>query len=476
MGKRYSTDICVIGGGSAGLSIIAGAQQMGADTLLVEKGKMGGDCLNYGCVPSKSLLAAGKAAKAGKDARAFGVDYPAPQIDFQRVHDHVEGVIAGIAPHDSQERFEGLGATVLREAARFNSPTEIQVGEDTVTARRFVIATGSSAFIPPIPGLQDVSYLTNETIFTLTEKPDHLIVIGGGPIGCELGQAYRHLGADVTVVEMFSIMPKDDPELVEVVRQRLTEEGMTLAENTQVKSVAPGADGKGVVVTVEKDGQESHISGSHLLVAAGRAPNVEGLNLEAAGIDYDRRGIKVDKGLRTSNRKVYAAGDVAGGFQFTHMAGYDAGIIIKSALFRLPAKVDHKAVPWVSFTEPELANVGMTEAMAKAAGESYQVLSWPFKENDRARAEHQTEGLAKVIITPKGKILGAALVGHGAGEQILPWGLAIANKLKIGAMATVIAPYPTYSEINKRAAGSFYSPKLFSEKTKRIVRFLAKFG
>ena len=476
MGKRYKTDLCVIGGGSAGLSVIAGAQQMGADTILVEKGKMGGDCLNYGCVPSKSLLAAGKAARAGALAQRFGVTYPAPDIDFQQVHDHIQDVIAGIAPNDSQERFEGLGATVLRSPAVFTGRREIQVGEDRVTARRFVVATGSSALIPPIPGLDQVPYLTNETVFSLTERPDHLIVVGGGPIGCELGQAFRQLGSQVSVVEMFSILPKDDPELVAVVRKRLTQDGLTLIEKAQVTAVTAGADGRGVTLQVDQDGRKSQITGSHLLLAAGRRPNIAELNLAAAGIDHDRRGITVDKRLRTSNRKVYAAGDVAGGFQFTHMAGYDAGIIIKNALFRLPAKVDHRAVPWVSFTEPELANVGLTEAMAEEAGERFEVLRWPFLENDRARAERHTEGLAKIIVTPKGKILGAGLVGHGAGEQILPWGLAIANRLKIGALATVIAPYPTFSEVSKRAAGSYNTPRLFTEKTRRLVRFLAKFG
>jgi pyruvate/2-oxoglutarate dehydrogenase complex dihydrolipoamide dehydrogenase (E3) component len=328
--------------------------------------------------------------------------------------------------------------------------------------------------VPPIPGLDQISHLTNESIFDLDELPKKLLVVGGGPIGCELAQAFRHLGAEVAVFEMFSIMPKDDPEAVEIVRKSLQDDGVEVFENAKVSGFAKSS--MGATISFEKDGIEQTIDGSHVLIATGRKPSVVGLGLEKAGVEYDRRGITVDKGLRTSNRKIYAAGDVAGSFQFTHVASYHAGIIVRSALFRLPAKVDYKAVPWVTYTSPEVANVGLTESDAKERGLDYQVLRAEFSGNDRAVAEMDTVGFLKVLVTSKGKILGASMVGTNAGEIIQVWALAITNKLKISAMTSMIAPYPTRGEINKRAAGSFYTPKLFSEKTRKIVRFLARFG
>ena len=474
MAERLQADICVIGAGSAGLSIAAGASQMGARTVLIEKGKMGGDCLNYGCVPSKSLLVAAKAAVAGRVASRFGLRYADPQVDFPAVHGHVQGVIAAIAPMDSVERFRGLGVTVLQAAARFAGPQEVIADGTRIAARRIVVATGSQPMVPPIPGLDTVPFLTNETVFDLTGCPEHLIVIGGGPIGCELGQAFRRLGARVSLVEMADIMPKDDPELVEPVRTSLRRDGVELFERSKV--VAVERAGVGVAVAIERDGQASHIEGTHLLLAAGRRPTVDGLDLEAAGVAYDARGIAVDARLRTSNRKVYAAGDVAGGYQFTHVAGYHAGIVIRNALFRLPAKAETRALPWVTFTSPELAHVGLTEAEARETQGEIRVLRWPFAENDRAQAERQTDGLIKAVVTPRGHLLGASIVGPQAGELIQPWILALSQKLKIGALATMVAPYPTLGEVSKRAAGGFFAPKLFSPRTKAIVRFLSRFG
>ena len=366
MADPISTDLCVIGAGSGGLAVAAGAVQMGADVVLVEKGRMGGDCLNYGCVPSKSLIAAGKAAQTVRTAGRFGVNGHEPEIDFLAVHDHVKGVIAAIAPHDSVERFEGLGVRVLRASARFVGPQEIEVEGQRVRARRFVVATGSSPAVPPVPGLAEAPHLTNETIFDLTERPAHLIVLGGGPIGCELAQAQRRLGAKVTVLELFSILPKDDPAAVEVVRRQLLEEGIDLREHVEVLGVA--RDGNGVAVTIkEADGPPAHSSAAICWSPPGRRVNVEGLGLEAAGVDYSPKGIKVDARLRTSNKRIYAIGDVAGGLQFTHIAAYHAGIVIRNALFKLPAKVDTRAVPWVTYTEPELAQVGLTEQAARRA-------------------------------------------------------------------------------------------------------------
>jgi pyruvate/2-oxoglutarate dehydrogenase complex dihydrolipoamide dehydrogenase (E3) component len=474
MADPIATDLCVIGGGSGGLAVAAGAVQMGAGVVLIEKGKMGGDCLNYGCVPSKALIAAGKAAQTIRSAGRFGVNGHEPAVDYLAVHAHVHGVIGAIAPHDSQERFEGLGVKVLRAPARFKGPREVEVAGQRVRARRFVIATGSLPAIPPVPGLPEAPHLTNETIFDLTERPEHLIVLGGGPIGCELAQAQRRLGARVTVLELFRVLPKDDPAAVDIVRRRLLEEGIDLREQAQVTGVE--REGNGVAVTLRQADREQRIVGSHLLVATGRRANVEGLGLEAAGVDYSAKGITVDARLRTSNRRIYAIGDVAGGYQFTHMAAYHAGIVIRNALFWLPAKVDTRAVPWVTYTEPELAQVGLTEASAREQGVEVQVLSWPFAENDRAQTERATEGFVKVLLDHRGRIRGATIVGERAGELIQPWVLAIAEGLKIGSLAQFIAPYPTFGEASKRAAGSYYTPKLFSPRTRSVVRFLQRFS
>ena len=474
MAQRIDTDICVIGAGSGGLSVAAGAAQMGADTVLVERGKMGGDCLNYGCVPSKALIAASRTAQAMRTGARFGVNGHEPAIDFAAVHDHVHGVIGAIAPHDSVERFEGLGVKVIQASAEFSGRNTVIAGDHEIRARRFVIATGSRAAVPPIPGLDDISFLTNETIFDNRVQPEHLIVVGGGPIGLEMAQAHRRLGSRVTVLEKFSIMPKDDPELVELVGKSLIADGVDLREGADIARVEKS--GNGIVAVLNDAGGETRVEASDLLIAAGRRVNIEGLELEKAGIDYAPNGITVDRRLRTSNKRVFAIGDVAGGFQFTHMAGYHAGIVIRNALFRLPAKTAVSAFPWVTFTDPELAQVGLNEAHAQAEHRGIRVLRWKFDENDRAQAERDTEGMVKVVVTPKGRILGAGIAGPHAGELIQTWVLAMSQGLKIGAMASMIAPYPTLGEVNKRAAGSFYTPSLFSDRTRKVVRFLSKFG
>ena len=474
MAQVLTVDMCVVGGGSAGLAAAAGASQMGAATVLIEKGKMGGDCLNYGCVPSKSLLAAAHMADAFRRAGPFGIEANEPKVDFSDVHDHVHGVIAAIEPHDSVERFEGLGVKVLQCAAEFTGPRELVAGDVTIRARRFVLATGSSPIVPPIPGIADTTHLTNETIFDLRDRPEHLIVIGGGPVGIELAQAHRALGSRVTVVEMFQTLGAEDPELADVVRNRLRAGGVEIRDGAAVRAVEPTA--AGIAVSIDASGQTDRIEASHLLVATGRRPNVDGLGLEAAGVEHSPKGIVVDRRLRTSNRKIFAIGDVAGGPQFTHVAGYHAGIVLRNALFRLPARVDTRAVPRVTYTDPELAYVGLTEAQARETGREIRILRFPFSENDRANAERLTDGLVKVVTSKRGAILGAGIVGARAGELIQPWVLAIAQKLKIGALAGMIAPYPTLAEVNKSVAGTFYTPMLFGERTRRIVRLLAKFG
>lgn len=471
MAKKIKADICVIGAGSGGLSVAAGAAQMGARTVLIERGAMGGDCLNTGCVPSKALLAAAKHAHDMTDGARFGIAAAKPKIDFAKVNAHVKGVIAAIAPNDSVARFEGLGVTVLQGAARFKDRHTVVVGKTEVRARRFVIATGSRASIPPIPGLDAVPYMTNETIFDNTVRPDHLLVIGGGPIGLEMAQAHRRLGARVTVIESARVLAKDDAELVPFVVDRLTREGVDILEGARVESVAAVEDK--IAVTLEGG---RAIAGSHLLVATGRTPNVESLDLEKAGVAFTAQGINVDDRLRTANKRIFAIGDAIGGLQFTHVANYHAGIVIRNALFRLPAKVDYANIPWVTYTDPELAHVGETETEARARHMKINVLRWHLAENDRAQAARETEGQIKVITDMHSRILGCTIVGPNAGELILPWVLAKTRGLKLGAMAGVIVPYPTLSEISKRVAGSYYTPTLFSPRTRALVRFLRIFG
>ena len=476
MSATMDTDLCVIGAGSAGLSVAAGAAQMGARVVLIEAGRMGGDCLNTGCVPSKSLLAAAAAAQAVRDAGRFGISAGEPAVDFAAVHAHVHEVIAGIAPNDSVERFEGLGVKVIRAHARFVSAEEVAAGDALVRARRFVIATGSAPIVPPIPGLRAVPHLTNETIFDLTACPRHLLVIGGGPIGLELAQAHRRLGAQVTVVEMARFLSHDDPETAAVAVARLREEGVALHEGTTVTAVAVAGDG--LAVDCSGEGEPFRVACSHILVATGRKAVVEEVGLDAAGIAHSAQGITVDSGLRTSNRRVFAVGDAVGSFPFTHVAAYHAGIVLRRALFRLPARVDYRALPWVTFTDPEVAQVGMTEAEAKAKARDSRcrTLRASFADNDRARTERRTEGLLKVVADRRGRVLGASIVGLHAGELIQAWALMVAGRRRIGDMASLIVAYPTLAETGKRAAGEWYTPTLFSERTRRLVRLLLRLG
>ncbi|MDC0738328.1 FAD-dependent oxidoreductase [Cognatishimia sp. SS12] len=464
------TDLLVIGGGSGGLSVAAGAAQMGADVVLLEGHKMGGDCLNYGCVPSKALIASGKVAHTQAHAAKYGVADVAPAVDYAAAKDHVAGVIAEIEPNDSVERFEGLGVRVIEEFGSFVSPREVKAGGDIIRARRVVISTGSSPLVPPIPGLDRVPYLTNETLFELREQPEHLLIIGGGPIGLEMAQAHQRLGSKVTVIEGMKALGKDDPELAAIVLDNLRGEGIQIEEDALAQEIRGTA---GAIEVETKDGRV--FKGSHLLMAVGRKANIDRLNLEAAGIETTRTGIKVDAGMRTSNRKVYAIGDVAGGLQFTHVAGYHAGLIIRSALFGLPAKERTDHIPWATYTDPELSQVGLTEAQARAKhGDGLEVVRFPYTHNDRAIAERKTAGLIKVMVV-KGRPVGASIAGYQAGELINLWALALANNMKMSQIAGMVAPYPTVGELNKRAAGAYFSPRLFeSSKVKRIVGFVQR--
>ncbi|NOD47259.1 MULTISPECIES: NAD(P)/FAD-dependent oxidoreductase [unclassified Ruegeria] len=467
---ELKTDLLVIGAGSGGLSVAAGASQMGADVVLLEGHKMGGDCLNFGCVPSKALIASGKAAYGQTHSAAFGVADVTPQIDYGAAKDHVHNVIAQIEPMDSQERFEGLGVKVIREYGAFISSNQVQAGDHFVTARRIVIATGSSPLVPPIPGLDAVPYFTNETIFDLRERPDHLLIIGGGPIGMEMAQAHRRLGSKVTVIEGQRALGKDDPEAAAVVLEALRSEGIDIRESAMVAQIR-GSEGAVEVVTENSE----ILKGSHLLIAAGRKANIDRLNLQAAGIDRTRTGIKTDEALRTTNRRIYAIGDVAGGMQFTHVAGYHAGIIIRSALFGLPSKAKTAHIPWATYTDPELAQVGLTEAQAHDQhGDRLEIARFDYHHNDRAISERRTNGFIKVMVV-KGRPVGATIVGHQAGELINLWSLALANNLKMGQIAAMVSPYPTIGELNKRVAGAYFTPRLFENQTvKRVVRFVQR--
>jgi pyruvate/2-oxoglutarate dehydrogenase complex dihydrolipoamide dehydrogenase (E3) component len=474
MNRSPQVDLCVIGGGPGGLSVAAGAAQMGASVILVERRHMGGDCLNFGCVPSKALLAAARSAQSILQSGRFGIEASIKPIHGKRVNNHVHGVIAGIAPHDSVERFEGLGVRVIRDHARFVAHDEIEVGGERLRARRFVIATGSSPLVPASPGLDSVPFYTNETIFDLQELPTHLLIVGGGPMGVELGQAFRELGAEITVIERGAILPRDDPELVTVLRARLAALGIDIHEKTELAHIATTQGG--IAATITANGRHRQLAATHVLVAIGRKPTIADLGLETAGIAYSAEGIIIDRQLRTTNKRVFAIGDVTDGPRFTHVAGYHAGIVLRNALFRIPAKVDHGCVPHVTYTHPELAQVGATEAEARAVHRNVVVLRSLFSENDRAQAERTVEGLVKVVTDRRGRILGAGIVGPSAGELIQTWSLAMSRRLRVGAVAAMIAPYPTLGEANKRAAGGFYAKRLFSERTRRIVRLLARFG
>jgi pyruvate/2-oxoglutarate dehydrogenase complex dihydrolipoamide dehydrogenase (E3) component len=474
MTRHIDADICIIGGGSAGLSVAAGAAQLGAKTVLFERGTMGGECLNAGCIPSKSLIASAYSRQAVSDSSRYGVNARLEEIDFAHAMDRVRNVVAAIAPHDSQERFEGLGVEVIRSSARFVGSGDVVGDGVSVRARRFVIATGSAAALPPIDGLDTVPYFTNENIFTNTIRPDHLLVIGGGPIGTEMAQAFRRLGSRVTVVEAGRFMSKEDPEITALLRARLVEEGIEILEGATVKTVR--RRGTEIDAFVEM-GESRTIRASHILVAAGRRPQTEGLDLEKAGVEHGRQGIIVDNRLRSTNKKIFAIGDVAGGPQFTHVAGYHAGVVIRNALFRLPAKVSYRALPWVTFTDPELARVGLTEAEAgEKHGDTVRVIRASFAEIDRARTDGRTDGMIKLVASRRGDILGATILGNHAGELIHVWALAMSRGLKLKAIASAIAPYPTLGEINKKAASLFYAEKLFSAWPRRVVRFLASFG
>lgn len=476
MAEVLTPDICVIGAGSAGLTVAAASAAFGTSVVLIEKGEMGGDCLNTGCVPSKALIAAARHAHMMGEGTPFGIKPVQAQLNFSAMMQHVRDTIAAIAPNDSVERFTGLGVTVLKSTARFTDRRTVEAGDKLIRARRFVIATGTRPALPPIPNLDAVPYLTNETIFDLKRRPNRLIVIGGGPIGLEMAQAFRRLGSEVTVLEAVKALAKDDRELSTLLLARLRGEEIDIREGVRIARVTRRGR-TGVRVTLEADGDDpEHLDGTHLLVAAGRRPVVADLGLKEAGIAFDTAGIKVNNTLRTRNRRVYAIGDVAGGPQFTHWAGYHGGLVVRSILFRFGGRVRPDILPWVTYTDPELAHVGLTEDEAFRRHRHVRVLRWPFAENDRAQTERDTEGLVKVLTTKSGKIIGADILGRDAGELIAPYAMAVAEGLTVKSFINTVMPYPTRSEAARRAAVQFYAPKLDSPWVRRVVGLLRKLG
>jgi pyruvate/2-oxoglutarate dehydrogenase complex dihydrolipoamide dehydrogenase (E3) component len=473
--KSYNVDLCVIGAGSAGLSVAAGAVQLGLSVVLFEAGEMGGDCLNYGCVPSKALIAAGARAQAMRAADRFGIAPTEPQVDWPKVQAHVRHVIAAIEPNDSQERFEKLGVTVIRERARFADPRTVVSDSVQVRAKRIVIATGSRAVIPGIPGLDLVGVLTNETIFSVETLPSHLAIIGAGPIGLELGQAFRRLGAQVTLIEAATVLARADRDAAAVLLAHLNADGVSIMENASVIEAARTSAGVTLKVRDQSQAQRD-IAASHVLVAAGRAPVLDGLNLEAANVTYNKQGVVTSPTLRSiSNSRVWALGDAAGRGLFTHLAGWHASVWVRNVLFKARTETDSAAIPAVIYTDPELAQVGLTEADARDQhGDQIKTASWGFDDNDRAHAQHETEGFCKLIIGKSGKLLGATIVGAESGELLGPITLALSSKLGVRALTGPVLSYPTRSEIWKRAAGAYFTPTLFSPGTRALVNILKR--
>ncbi|MGB6231468.1 MAG: FAD-dependent oxidoreductase [Litorimonas sp.] len=468
----HEVDLCVIGAGSAGLSVAYGASHLGRSVVLFEREEMGGDCLNTGCVPSKALIKAAKVAHDRRHGSEYGVAPVEPEIDFDAVKAHIQGVIDQIAPVDSVERYEGFGVTVIQEDAAFTDERTVESAGHVVRARRIVVAAGSRAVVIPIPGMDGVDYLTNESIFQVDRLPEHLLIVGSGPIGLEMGQSFRRLGSDVTIIDIAEPLGRNDPEHAAMLLDQLKREGVRFRAPAKTTAVSQDADG---TITVEFEDGDA-IKGSHLLLAAGRAPNVEGLDLEKAGVTYDRRGIATDAALRTSNRRVYAAGDIAAGKGgLTHAAGFHAGALIKNLYFLPPglggifAKATTDRMPAVIYTQPELGTIGA------GPDEAAKTLHFEFDENDRAIAERSTLGGVKLYLDGRNKVIGASVVGEQAGELINTISLAMAGGLKLSQITSMISPYPTRTEAVKRAASSHFTDAVFGPKAKALSGFWTRF-
>ncbi len=465
-------DLVVIGGGAGGLVVASVAAQLGLDVVLINKEEaMGGDCLHYGCVPSKALLKSASVAHVVREASRWGIHSEPPEIDIQAVNQAIKNAIDTIQVHDSRERFEALGCEVITGEARFCGHSQVEVGAAKISAKHFVVATGSSAWIPPIKGLHEVGYLSNEDMFSLPTLPNSMIILGGGPVGVEMAQAYSRLGTEVTIVELAArLLPRMDQKLSDILADVLVSEGVTLELDNEVIAVSESDDAEHVVkkqVTL-KDGRL--LSAEALLVAIGRRPVVDSLNLAQAGIDFTAHGIKVNRKMQTSNRKVFACGDVTGEMPLTHVAELQAGIVIANMIFKLPKKINYDVIPAVVYSEPEVAQVGISveQCDALAKGEVYQ---FEVAQLDRAVTDNNKAGIAK-ILTDNGRIVGAHIIAPHAGELIHELALAVQNRMKVSKLTSLVHAYPSYSQLNKRLAGQYYKDRLFSPFTKKMVAIL----
>ena len=472
----YDYDLGVIGGGAAGLTAAAGGAQFGARTILIEKsGRLGGDCLHVGCVPSKTLIrTAGVWAQTGR-LKEFGLpEVPRPPVDLGAVMDRVRDVIDRIQRHDSPERFCGLGAEVRFGRPAFIDSHTVAVDGRPISAKAWVVATGSSPTLPPVPGLADLPVLTNETTFSLRKLPKHLLVLGGGPVGLELAQAFARLGSRVTVVEFLDqILGPEDADIARILRERLETEGIVFLTGTRaVKAARSGSSVTLTVAPAEGPGEETLLAGDALLVAAGRKPNIDGLGLAAAGVAFTPRGIPTDARMKTNIPHIYACGDVNGRLPFTHVAGYEGGIAVANAVLHLPRKADYGKIGWCTYTDPEVASIGMNEKRAAKERVAYRLFEAPFAENDRAIAEGETIGKVKLLVSKGGKLIGCQMIGPHAGELIHEWVIALNAGVRLSTVAGTVHIYPTLAEISKRVAQEPFTAKIFSETTRGVLRFL----
>jgi pyruvate/2-oxoglutarate dehydrogenase complex dihydrolipoamide dehydrogenase (E3) component len=473
MGNSYDYDMGVIGGGAAGLTVASGSAQLGAKTVLVEKeDQLGGDCLHFGCVPSKTLIKSAHVYHLMKNAAYYGLPgVDPPPVDFGKVSDRIRGVIATIQKHDSEERFCGLGAKVIFGEAAFVDDHTIDVDGRRYSAKNWVIATGSSPATPPIPGLAQTPYITNKEIFYLDRLPGSMVVMGAGPIGIEMAQAFNRLGTRVTVIDRATqILTREDQVMADMVMDVMAAEGVQFELGATIASVN-GASGTKEVAITDNKGRPRTLKADILLVAMGRKANVNGLGLDNIDVKFNGRGIEVDQRLRTSQKHIFAAGDVNGGYQFTHAAGYEGGIVVSNAIFRLPRKVDYTFLPWCTYTDPELASIGMNQQAAARAGIQTRIWEEAFKDNDRSLAEGEKTGRIRLIVDDKEKPVGVQILGPRAGELIGEWVAALNGKVKLSTIAGAVHPYPTIGEINKKVVGSLFSPKIFSEKVQKGLKF-----
>lgn len=469
----FDYDMGILGGGSAGLTLTSGSAQLGAKTILIEKEPhLGGDCLHYGCVPSKTLIKSATVYHLMKSAARFGLPSTSvPPVDYAQVVERIKSVIATIQKHDSAERFCSLGAEVRFGSANFVDEHTVELDGKHISAKSWLIATGSSPSLPPVPGLDKTPYITNKEIFYLDSLPASLIVLGAGPIAIEMAQAFSRLGSQVSVVQRSGqILSKEDKDMADAVMLALEQEGVKFYLNTKVTG-AREVDGKPHLTFMDAQGQEVDLGAERLLVALGRQANLAGLGLEDIGVDHSAKGLKVDDRLRTSQKHIYGAGDVTGGYQFTHAAGYEGGVVLANAILRLPRKVNYTWFPHATYCEPELASMGMNETAAQKAGLKYSVWTENFAGNDRALAEGEPLGKIKLILDKDEKPLGVQILGLHAGELINEWVAIAGGKVKLSTLAGLVHPYPTLGEINKRVAGDVMAPKLFSDFVKKGLKF-----